>query len=460
MDIPDGGAEPREATTGYPDILERVRTSISANHRQELGDILTNPAGSGKLKLLIAKTLGEDPVFFAQADDGLVNRIYEDMAGLGLLTKYIQDPDVEEININRFNSIEVVYGDRTEYLSEGFPTPTAALDVVKRMARMGGYILDATMPEVDSYIGGGTRISAMIPPIIPEEYGVSASIRKQSKAHITKEELLDAKTATVEMLDFLTLCLTHNVSIGIAGGTGSGKTTDQNFLLNAYIEQNTDWNNRIFLIEDTRELNLREFDLHDRPARVIYTVTKGGDAPITMRDLTRYSLRFHPRLVVPVEVRGEEALEAAIVGSSGHTILTSLHAPDAVTAYQRLLFMCMQAKSNHSEKALLERCVAAWPIMCYKDQLRDGSRKYMEIFEATGVKDGAVQGNLLFRFHVEREKREEGIVKEVIGQFEECGYISDKLYRQLRQNGATRDEILHCFPKKKASLSRKGEGKS
>jgi Flp pilus assembly CpaF family ATPase len=52
------------------------------------------------------------------------------------------------------------------------------------MVHMGGMILDAQTPRVDSYTGDGTRISAMIPPVVPQERGVIASIRRQKKAKL------------------------------------------------------------------------------------------------------------------------------------------------------------------------------------------------------------------------------------------------------------------------------------
>ena len=39
----------------------------------------------------------------------LVNKIHEDMSSFGVITQYIYDKDVEEININAWNDIEVIY---------------------------------------------------------------------------------------------------------------------------------------------------------------------------------------------------------------------------------------------------------------------------------------------------------------------------------------------------------------
>ena len=256
----------------YLDLLEAVRSSIALHHASELGAALDDASAVQTLKSLILKYTTENLAGSDYDRNALVERIYQDMAGLGVLTKYLQDPGVEEININSYDFIEIIRPTGTEYLygNDAFASPEAALDIIKRMIRMGGKLLDAQTPQVDSFIGASTRISAKIPPIVPYEKGVTASIRKQLKTRITRDMLIEAGTATPDMLDFLTLCLCNRTSVGIAGGTGAGKSSLQSFLINEYITQNEDYNNRVYLIEDTQELSIISYDdENDRPARVI-----------------------------------------------------------------------------------------------------------------------------------------------------------------------------------------------
>jgi pilus assembly protein CpaF len=434
----------------YSKLLETVRSVIAEKHSTELSSALGSADAAKTLKTLILKYCVEALAGKEFDQAGLVEKIYQDMAGLGVLTDYLYDPNVEEININGYNVIEIDYPDHIKYLydKEAFPTPTAALDIVKRMVRMGGMILDAQTPRVDSYTGDGTRISAMIPPVVPQERGVIASIRKQIKSSITREQLLASGSASADMLDFLALCLCNGISLGLAGSTGSGKTTDEAYLLNEYIRRNDDYNNRVFIIEDSRELNLTEYDEeNDRPARVLYTVTKDPPNPITMLDLIVSSLRFHPSLIVPAEVRDAAAYQAAVAGQTGHTILTAFHADGAHDAYRRLVSMCHLAQTGLSDELLLEMCVSAWPIMVFKKQLKDNSRKYMEIFEATGAEAGRLKGRMLYRFVVSKTERDgRGRVVKVHGSHKKMGSISPELFRRLRDNGAPEAELHRLFP--------------
>ena len=440
----------KEKDFDYIALLEKVRSEIAQKHARELADALDSKAATKVLKDFILKYCIENLTGTGFEQKSLVEKIYLDMAGLGLLSGYLQNDEVEELNLNGYDTLEIIYPDHTEFLygEEAFPTPTAALDIVKRMVRMGGMILDAQMPKVDSYIGNGTRISAMIPPAIPPERGVVVSIRKQNQSSISREMLLRSGSVSADILDFLTLCLCNGISVGLAGGTGSGKTTDQAFLLNEYIKNNDDYNNRIYIIEDSRELNLIPFDRnHNRPSRIIYTVTKTAPNPITMRDHIINSLRYHPKLIVPAEVRDGAAYEAASAGQTGHTILTAFHADNAMEAYARLVSMCHLANTGLSDERLLEMCVGAWPIMVYKKQLKDNTRKYMEVFEATGVSHGKIQGQMLYRFVISQNERDNhGNIIKVQGEHQRVGCISAKLFQRLKDNGVDERELLRLFP--------------
>ena len=446
----ESGTAESDSKMDYPSLLESVRSSIAQNHADELAAALDNVSAAAELKSLILKSASEQLAGFDYDREGITEKIYQDMAGLGLLTPYLLDPTVEEININGYETVEIVRANDTTFLygADAFSSPTAALDVIKRMVRMGGMLLDAQTPRVDSYIGSGTRISAIIPPLVPPEQGVVVSIRKQVKSRLTRTQLIEAGTATADMLDFLSACLCYGVSIGVAGGTGSGKSTLMNYLLNEYIRTNDDTNNRIYIIEDSRELNLISYDAeNERPARVLYTVTKGEPNPVTMLDLIVSSLRFHPALIVPAEVRDGAAYQAAIAGQTGHTVLTSFHADGAQDAYKRLVALCNTAGTGLADARLLDMCIGAWPIVIFQKQLKDNTRKIMEVFEATGQKNGQVRGTMLYRFHIDDVERDQtGHITKICGSHQRCGCISPQLYCRLRENGASAELLKRLFP--------------
>ena len=89
----------------YLGVLEHVRSCIALNHATELGAALNDAAAVQTLKVLILKYTTEYMAGIDYDRDGLVERIYQDMAGLGILTRYLQDPTIEEININAYNQV-------------------------------------------------------------------------------------------------------------------------------------------------------------------------------------------------------------------------------------------------------------------------------------------------------------------------------------------------------------------
>lgn len=427
-------------TATYKDILDKIRHVISKNHSAELIGILYSDEARERLKNLIVRYLNQNKLY---ADDcanisELADRIYEDMAGFGVLTKYISDCNVEEININSWDAIEVIYPDKTIMLDGKFLSPEDCMDKIKKMVWLGGSIIDGSNPKVDSFIGEGVRISAIIPPCVDKRTGGVASIRRQKENVITRELMIKYKSATEEELDFLSLCINNGVSLAIAGSTGSGKTTDLGYLIGTI-----DKSRRIYTIEDTRELNIAKYDdCGKMQNRVVQTVTKDGVNPVTMDELLKEALRFHPYAIIPAEMRGGEALTAVEAGRTGHTIISTLHANSAVDAYNRILSMCVSTGVRLSENKLLEFILEAMPLVLFKRQLPDGRRVYDEIFEGVGIADGKVVGNTLWKYEViDNVYDDSGKIIKVKGRHARKNDISPALAARLKYGGAAEADI-------------------
>ncbi|OLN31410.1 ATPase, T2SS/T4P/T4SS family [Desulfosporosinus metallidurans] len=435
----DSGENSLEAQD-YGDILDKLQRIISKNHSTELAQVLYSEEAEGKLKNLIMQYLNSERMVAKgiQNISELVDRVYNDMAGMGILSEYLKDSEVEEINVNGYNGVWVLYKDKKVRLPITFSNPEACSNIAKKMSRFGNVILDGSKPIGDSFISRGIRMSGAIVPCVDFDAGAIASIRKQKPSYITRENLIYWGTATEDELDFLTLCVNNGISVAIAGATGSGKTSDMGYILSCISSDK-----RIVTIEDTRELTLVQVDENGVMVNdVIHLLTKEEPNPITMLDLLKLSLRLHPAILVPAEMRGKEALTVQEAGRTGHTIVSTLHANSARTAYERILTMCLEAGTSLSEERLLKNIIEAFPIMVFKMQLPDQSRKYMEIFEATGVRDGELVGNTLFRYDIDHyEKDEDGRITEVVGSHKHIGHISQALAERLLINGVERKEI-------------------
>lgn len=417
----------------YQNVLNYVQTKISESeeYNKILSKMLDSDEGSDQLKNIITTLLQKYPIpLEPEVIDKYQVRIYEDMMGFGILTPYLDDPDVEEINVYGPGprQIEVIGSRGRELLEEGFPNAEAVYNLVKRAVRKGNMIIDAMNPRVDSYIGGGTRVSAMIPPIVREDKGAVASFRKQTKAHITRDMMIKSNMAMPEEFEFIELCAQNKVSGAIVGATGSGKTTLLNYLMSDYVT-NTKGVTRVYIIEEARELQLPE------DAQVFYTATcgdaKAGNV-ITAPDLLKSALRFHPTFISCAEMRGEEAMNAMTAAQTGHIVWSTFHADSGRDAYTRLLTMCKMSGTDLSEGLLMRNLVQAFPIIVSSQQMKDGKRKITGIFEATGVDGINVVGHYIYHLEVSEYVYDDaGNVVAIHGAHRRTGDISDELAQRI-----------------------------
>ena len=443
--------EGAEAADKYQDILSKVIELISINHAGDFASVLYDEKAETVLKNLINRYLVSEKLISEKYDfTSLTNRIYEDMAGISFIQKYLTDPDVEEININGPYGTWVVTPNEKKLTNERFYTSAEAINIITKASRMGNVILDEASPFGDSYLRKGIRISAAINPVVDEGIGAIASIRKQKPSFITKEKLIEFGTATEDILDLLTIFINNHISIALVGGTGSGKTADMNYLLST-IPNDV----RIYSIEDTKELLLEKFDETGRKINDVVQVYTNESAqnPVTMNDLLRIALRFHPEIIVPAEMRGAEAVTAVEAGRTGHTIVSSFHANSARDGYDRILTMYEEGNNSLSEERILKLIISAFPIMIFKKQMRDHSRKYVEIFEATDVKDGKVVGQTIYRYKVTGVEREslpngrKGRIMKILGHHELVDGISESLTERLLLEGIEIEELQRFIKK-------------
>lgn len=423
----------------YQFLLENLRQYLKEKYAEELLRLLDSAETRSGLLDLINIFLREHSWTNAHSITGeLAQRLYDDLIGFSFLERYLYADEIEEINGNAWDEIEIVAKGRYQRLEERFQSPEHARDIVRKMMRIGGIILDDKRPWGDSFISTGIRISAMIPPLVDEDAGVAFSIRKQRPKSWSKEDFLRMGTMNAEIFDFLSLCVNHGISLGIAGATSSGKTS----LISALLTQlNPD--KRIFVIEDTRETSLAEH----LEKRIIYTKTRESEAEnrqVSASDLLKAALRYHPDIIVPAEIRDEVALIAVEAGRTGHPILTGLHANSAKDAYSRILSLCMMGKTNLSEDLLMQMIVSAFPVMVFLTQMADGKRRLSEIFEAYkyNVAEKNLEGRMIYRFRANKVQKDgRGKIVSIDGDYIRENTISPFLAHQLRMNGCEAEQI-------------------
>jgi type IV secretion system protein TrbB len=181
-------------------------------------------------------------------------------------------------------------------------------------------IVSAELPPHGEALAG-ERFEGLLPPV---STAPCFAIRKPATRTYTLDDYVADAMMSEPQANLLRQSVSARDNILIAGGTSSGKTT----LANALLAEMTSTNERIIIIEDTRELQCAASDS-------VALRTKAG--LVSMADLVRSTLRLRPDRIIVGEVRGGEALDMLKAWNTGHPGgIATVHANSASAALTRL----------------------------------------------------------------------------------------------------------------------------
>lgn len=177
-----------------------------------------------------------------------------------------------------------------------------------------------------------SRFAGAIPPMVE---GASFSIRLPARSVYTLDQYVEAGIITAAQMDTLSDAVLFRKNILVSGGTGSGKTTLANALIDR-ISKLSDIGTRIVIIEDTRELQCTA-------PNVVQFLTD-DEAGIDMTRLLKLTLRYRPDRILVGEVRDKAALALLKAWNTGHPGgIATLHANNPEAALLRLDQLCQEA---------------------------------------------------------------------------------------------------------------------
>ena len=178
------------------------------------------------------------------------------------------------------------------------------------------------------------RFEGVLPPVAT---GPCFSIRKPATRLYTLADYVADGIIASAAAEQLRAAVIRRDNILIAGGTSTGKTT----LANALLAEMASLDERVILIEDTRELQCPAPDtvaLRTRPKN------SSGFGSVTMADLVRSTLRLRPDRIIVGEVRGPEALDMLKAWNTGHPGgIATVHANSALRALYRIEQLVQEA---------------------------------------------------------------------------------------------------------------------
>ena len=245
------------------------------------------------------------------------------------ISDLLRDPSIVEVMLNPDGRIWV---DRLAGGLEDTGERLTAEDgerIVRLVAHHVGAEVHARAPRVSAELPeSGERFEGLLPPVVTSP---TFAIRKPAVAVFTLDDYVAAGIMADAQAAALREAVASRSNILVAGGTSTGKTT----LTNALLAEVAKTQDRVVIIEDTRELQCAAPNL-------VAMRTKDGVA--TLSDLVRSSLRLRPDRIPIGEVRGAEALDLLKAWGTGHPGgVGTIHAGSAIGALRRLEQLIQEA---------------------------------------------------------------------------------------------------------------------
>ncbi len=418
----DDADRTRPLTALETEWKQRINEQLLTVLDLSLIDTVDDDKARKEIREIVERLLTEESAPLSRRQRQLiVDRIEDEVLGLGPLEPLLADPTISDILVNGFDTIYIERHGKLERTNARFTDPAHLLNTIDRIVSAVGRRIDESSPMVDARLADGSRVNAIIPPLAID--GAALSIRRFGVDLLSMENLIELGTLTPEVSKVLQAVVKGRLNILVSGGTGSGKTTMLN-ILSGYIPEDE----RIVTIEDSAELQLRQphvVRLETRPPNI---ESKGE---VTARDLVRNSLRMRPERIIVGEVRGGEALDMLQAMNTGHDgSLTTIHANSPRDALGRIENMVFMTGIAFSINALRSQIASAIDIVLQIVRLEDGKRKLVSIQEINGMEGDIITMSELFAF--QREGMDEN--DNVIGHLQATGIIP-AFHKGLAQRG-------------------------
>jgi len=280
------------------------------------------------------------------------------------------DHEIVEIMLNPDGSVWTDrMGKGMEYLCK--MQEVQALQMLGTIAHMLGTSINHDKPKVEGELpGDGSRVEGVIPPIVPHPV---FNIRKRASSVYPLAQYIMEGRATNEDIELLRKAILARKNILVVGGTGTGKTTFVNAIINE-IKLLTP-KHRLIILEDTPELQCTMDNF----------IPMRTTSDVSMQELLKITMRQRPDRIIIGEVRGKEALDMLKAWNTGHPGgVCTVHANDARAGLLRI----EQLISEVSETPMRELVAEAIDVVVFLVRDPKIGPKVSELISVEGVVDG------------------------------------------------------------------------
>ena len=382
---------------GVPLIDDRRRQELLVGHwvGEELREVDRARLGDG------ASPLGH------QERVELTELVVAEVLGAGPLERYLNDPTVEEIDVNSAAQTWITTTDGRKTDVGRLWTDDRELTAfqkrfARRMSATGEGRLDTSAPMATLQTPGGARVVMVLGGV--GEHGVSPHPRMAIRRFTVQQSGLDglARRGLFDesMVPRLSALVRAGFTMLVSGPPGAGKTTLLVELLGA-----VDPRERIVTVErHLLELRLEDDPRHpDAPALHTRGPNSEGEGTVHTRTLVELTRRLNPDRVVVGELVEDEALDMLDVASMcARGSLATIHAHSADVVLHRLAYYVAKSNTSLPEFAIWNLIAQTVDFVVHIDLVRNvGSagttRRVASIIEVGGVGErGGVSATEVF----------------------------------------------------------------
>lgn len=281
-------------------------------------------------------------------------QIFANIYGYSWLQKYIDDPDVSDIDVLSYDSVMVRKRGVYSFVESEFEDERQLARFLKYVVIRNGGTINEARPHcrvADS--ANRLRINACIYP--RNATGPSLTIRKHSMNALEFDELRKMGMLSAQQEEIIRKACEDKKNILICGKGAAGKTT----LLRAIIDS----------VGEMERILVCEKDAEIFPARrncIVQRISKrvGGEDEQDLNSLIEEGLTMSLDTYCIGEITGKEAWPLVKAGYSDHRTLATIHAQSAEDAVDRLLMLCIE-DNRLSEEKIREMIVKSLDMIVY-----------------------------------------------------------------------------------------------
>lgn len=379
------------------DVISDIISFLIKNHSNYLSDIDINKE--------MVESIVREKVYKEYSNmntESTIKNILDRLFGYYILQKFIDDKDVSDIRVTRFDNIVIKRKGKWEKTMERFMNEEEFINFVRYcVLKNRGKITNETPIVTVSDRKNNLRIEAGIEPVNVASPSLVIRIHRieNSKSleemFITETEMFD-----INMYKFLTKAIAAGCNIIISGKGGSGKTTLMRNLINRIPE-----NLSITSNEETAEL----YSSHPNIIQREILKNRAEDKNITLATLTSHSLVMSNDVIVIGELKGEEAMVFFDAISTGHRGYATVHADNSTTTLDRLVTLMKRDNKAqmYTDKYLRKLLSMSIDLVIYMKNFK--VHEISEVIYNPEIDD--VEYNPLFEFEVERYENGKSIGK-------------------------------------------------